>query len=103
MLTLSLVALLGMVGTAHFLRTSYRDKIRTRMIYEYLMVSEGAQILYIVLQPQLADQLLPALIVTTAPLIGHFAALSQGRMANISFIAIVVLLVSMACLHLMLC
>ena len=103
LLTLSLVALLGMVGTAHFLRTSYRDKIRTRMIYEYLMVSEGAQILYIVLQPQLADQLLPALIVTTAPLIGHFAALSQGRMANISFIAIVVLLVSMACLHLMLC
>lgn len=103
LLTLSLVAILGMVGIVHFLRTSYRDKIRTRMIYEYLMVLEGALVMYIVLQPQLADQLLPALIVTTAPLIGHFAALSEGRAANIAFIAIVVLLVSTACLHLLPC
>lgn len=103
LLTLSLVALLGMVGIVHFLRTSYRDKIRTRMIYEYLMVLEGALVVYIVLQPQLADQLLPALIVTTAPLIGHYAALSEGRIANIAFMVIVALLVSMACLHLMPC
>ncbi|MGM9700513.1 MAG: hypothetical protein ACI3YX_03705 [Prevotella sp.] len=103
LLTLSLVAILGMVGIVHFLRTSYRDKIRTRMIYEYLMVLEAALVVYIVLQPQFADQLLPALIVTTAPLIGHYAALSEGRMANIAFIAIVALLVSMACLHLMPC
>lgn len=103
LLTLSLVALLGMVGIVHFLRTSYRDKIRTRMIYEYLMVLEGALVVYIVLQPQFADQLLPALIVTTAPLIGHYAALSEGRIANIAFMVIVALLVSMACLHLMPC
>lgn len=86
--TIAAIAVLGVLGTAHFLHSSFYDKIRTRMIYEALIIVEMVLIACIAVQPQLYEPLTTLLIVNTAPLIAHFIALSKGRIPNLSFIII---------------
>lgn len=85
------IGILGITGAVHFLLTSYKDKIRTRMIYEMLITILSACMLCIILQPALYPILLRLLIACTAPLIGHCFALSSGKGANIGFIGICIL------------
>lgn len=85
----AVVAALGVLGIAHFLHSSFNDKIRTRMVYEALIITEIALMACIAVQPQLYDPLMGMLIVNTAPLTGHFIALTKGRLPNITFIVIV--------------
>ena len=73
-LPLCFIILLAITGSIHFLRTSYKDKIRTRMIYEMFITMSVATIVLILLQPQHANIATHLLIISTAPLIGHFLA-----------------------------
>ena len=41
----------AIIGSIHFIRTSYGDKIRTRMIYETFIMISVACIIFIILQP----------------------------------------------------
>jgi hypothetical protein len=45
---------------------------------------------FIVLQPQHYDCVLHIMIVNTAPLIGHFIALTRTRLTNIFFITLMI-------------
>ncbi len=85
--TFCFIALLAATGIIHFLRNSYRDKIRTRMLYEFLIVMTVCTLVFMLLQPQHHDLLLHVLIINTAPLIGHFIALTQTRITNWAFVA----------------
>ena len=87
--TFSWVAFLFLVGTIHFIRKSYNDKIRTRMLYEVFISLGICSVVFMVLQPQHYHILLSILIVNTAPLIGHFIATTQTRFTNFSFHLIV--------------
>ena len=87
-LDLSFVILLTIIGSIHFIRTSYGDKIRTRMIYETFIMISVACIIFIVLQPQYIQELGGILIVNTAPLIA-----TRGKFTNISFILLLIMLV----------
>jgi hypothetical protein len=87
-ITLGVVAVLSLTGIVHFLRNSYRDKIRIRMIYETFIVVDLFLLLFILMQPQHFDPLLSMLIVTTSPLIGHYIALTHTKVTNISFFVI---------------
>lgn len=89
LVTYGFIVLMAIVGSIHFLRTSYNDKIRLRMIYESLIAVDFCAILFLVLQPQHSSTLIRLAIVTTAPLIGHYIALTKTRLTNISFIVIV--------------
>lgn len=87
-LPLGFIALLAITGSIHFLRTSYMDKIRTRMIYEMFITMTIATMVLIILQPQHANIATHMLIISTAPLIGHFLALTSTKITNIASLAI---------------
>lgn len=88
LLPLGFIALLAITGSIHFLRTSYMDKIRTRMIYEMFITMTIATVVLIILQPQHANIATHMLIISTAPLIGHFLALTSTKITNIASLAI---------------
>ena len=86
--TILFVALLAITGSVHFLRNSYQDKIRTRLLYEIFILIDVCTLLFLILQPQYCDFLLGIMIVNTAPLVGHFLALTSTRVTNIAFFVI---------------
>ena len=88
LLPLGFITLLAITGSIHFLRTSYMDKIRTRMIYEMFITMTIATMVLIIFQPQHANIATHMLIISTAPLIGHFLALTSTKITNIASLAI---------------
>ncbi|SFG16453.1 hypothetical protein [Prevotella sp. KH2C16] len=85
LITFVYVSLLGLTGSIHFLRNSFLDKIRTRMLFEFFITMEALTAAFMVIAPVYYDFLLCILIVNTAPLIGHFIALTKTRLTNIAF------------------
>ncbi len=81
-------ALLAFVGMIHFRRNNYKDRIRTRMLFEIFSISAILTIAFIMLQPCDVKYLMPLLAVNTAPLIGHYIALTKTMLTNISFFII---------------
>ena len=92
--TFGLTLLVGTIGTIHFLRNSYKDKIRTRMLYEMLITLTAFTTALAVLQPQYAEQLTGILIVNASVLGAHFFALTSTRITNIAFILLALLAVA---------
>ena len=83
--TFAWIAFLFLIGTIHFIRKRFSDKISTRMLYDVFIAMGVCTMIFIVLQPQHYAILLSILIVNTAPLIGHFIATTQTRFTNFSF------------------
>ena len=86
LLILSFLSLLSLTGIIHFLRNSFLDKIKTRMIYEALIALNIIIFVFIVLQPQHYSYLIRLFIITVSPLIAHFVALTRTKITNIAFI-----------------
>ncbi len=89
-ITFAFVTILAVTGIIHFLRNSYNDKIRTRMIYETFITVDICTIIFLVLQPQHYNILMYIMIINTAPLIGHFIALTHTWITNIAFYVILI-------------
>jgi len=85
------VVILWVIGTIHFLRQSYQDKIRVRQIYYSMMVMGAYALLLLALLPQ--DESLHGriFIIATCCLYGHFAALTKTKFTNIVFCIIGIL------------
>jgi len=78
--------LLILLGGLHYLCTSFNDKISVRMIL-YIFVTNGFVIqVYMGLQPQYVELLLPSMLVCGAPLIAHFFALTRSWFTNFLFV-----------------
>ena len=86
LLILGFLSLLSLTGIIHFLRNSFLDKIKTRMIYEALIALNIIIFVFIVLQPQHYSYLIRLFIITVSPLIAHFVALTRTKITNIAFI-----------------
>ena len=84
--TFGLVVLLAVIGIIHYMRNSYQDKIRTRMIFEMFITVDILSFVYIILQPQHFDNLLPIIIVNTSCLFAHYVALTRTWLTNVTFI-----------------
>lgn len=82
-LTFAFVLLCALIGSIHFLMYSYQDRIRIRLIYEMFIVLDGLTMFFALIQPQHFDCLLGMAIVLTAPIIGHWLALTSSRLSNI--------------------
>lgn len=91
--TFTFVIVLGIIGTIHFLRTSYADKIRTRMIYESFIMMNFITLAFLVLQPQHDYELGGIMTVSTAPLIAHFITFTKGKVSNLTFIVLLAVMV----------
>ncbi len=90
-LTFIYVTFLVIGGMIHFMRTSFNDKIRTRMFFYTLMVHSGVLLTANVLLPRDFFHIFPLFLVTSAPLVAHHFALSRGRWMNFWFILVLLL------------
>lgn len=80
------VGLLAVISTIHFIRKSYNDKIRTRMFYAFFIWTDLLAMVLLAVQPQHYDALMRLMILSTAPLAGHFIALTSTKLTNAVFI-----------------
>lgn len=96
----AVVVLLCLTGVIHFYRTSFKDKIQARMYHEMFAALSLFTIVFIVLQPVSLPWLLPLLMVSASPLVGHFVALTQTRLTNACFVLMVAGVVAVAAYNL---
>lgn len=88
LVSLAFVVLCALIGSVHFLRQSHNDSIRTRQFYYVFIIVDTLTLAYLCVQPSQYEALLGILIVNTAPLIGHFIALTHTRLTNITFLTL---------------
>lgn len=93
--SLAVVMLFAVIGIVHYIRKYHDDKIRIRLIYGIFIWTDLAAALFLVLQPQHYDYLMRMMVINTAPLMGHFLALTRTRWTNMSFYAIVAVVLIM--------
>lgn len=98
--TVSLVGLLSVIGIAHLRTKSYLDKIRTRLFYGVFTTMWLCTALFLALQPQHYDFLIGLLVISAAPLIGHFVALTGTRLTNTLFIILTLSVLALTALNL---
>ena len=99
LLLMAFTTLLMVIGSMHFIHSSFRDKIRVRQIY-YGFITLGIFSLALwVLQPH-NELAIRMLILTTSPLIGHYWALTNSRLTNIICIILSGTLVVLTALNL---
>ena len=95
-LSLAFVVLLSIISIAHFIATAFSDKIKVRMLYQFLIFNEVVLLAYVVLFPEQFNLLFMLFTVNSSTLISHYFTLSHGRVSNIVFISAVVMLVCLA-------
>lgn len=70
-----LVGLLTLWCSGQYLQHSYNDKIKTRMLLYVHLMQSGLLLVLGAVQPQHAESLLPLLMVSASPLVGHYFTL----------------------------
>lgn len=80
-----LLAVVNVIGTVHYMRSRYKDKIRVRMLFDCFAILAWITVILVPLQPQYITLHIPILTVCVSPLIGHFLALTSTRWTNIVF------------------
>ena len=84
--TLTLIIVMAVIGTVHFIRKSFLDKIRTRLFYAFFIWMDIAALVFLLLQPQHYNAMLFIMILNTSPLIAHFITLTSTKFTNITFL-----------------
>ncbi len=82
---LALLVICTITGIVHQIRKSYADKIRIRLTFGFFIWIDLLAMLFLILQPQHSDMLFRFIIISTAPLIGHFLALTSTHITNAAF------------------
>lgn len=101
--TFGLTLFVAVIGIIHFLRNSYKDKIRTRMIYEMFITLTVFTTALAILQPAYGAQLTGILIVNASILCAHFFALTGTRFTNIAFILLTFLAIAATTFNILNC
>lgn len=96
----AMVVISMLIGMVHFISNSYRDKIRVRILFRLLMFLSLIFTALIAVAPTMSDRLMPMLVVTVSPLIAHFFTFTNSRLSNYTFIAWLVIAVSITILSL---
>lgn len=81
-LVIIFTAVMMVIGSLHFIHSSFRDKIRVRQLYYSFIIIGFYSLALLVLQPQ-NELAFRMLIISTSPLIGHYWALTNSRISNI--------------------
>ena len=85
LITLAFIILLAITGMIHYANTAHQDNIRTRMFYETFITIDVLTMAFIIIQPQQFAFLYGIMAINTAPLIGHFIALTHTKWTNAYF------------------
>ena len=86
-----LLVVFAVIGTVHFFRKRYQDKIRTRMLYDVFIIMLWLSLAMLAVQPQHDLLLFPVAVICVSPLVGHFLALTGTRWTNIAFFVVTAL------------
>lgn len=97
---LAFLVIILLVAIVHYVRTSYKDKIKTRSYLSFLSWMCVWLIGLLLCQPQHFNTLYLALCVTASPLISHLWALSSGKWSNRLFCLTLVLVTTLTILNL---
>ena len=73
------LTVLSAAALIHFFHTAYNDKIRVRMFFYCIVTQELALMAGLILLPQYFTEILPILILNSAPLLAHHLTLLRGR------------------------
>lgn len=92
MITPAVLILIAFIAFVHFFRTSYNDKIKTRMLFYTIATQEVFIVLLMVFFPTGFEGEMRLFIANSSLLVGHYYALARGRLANVWFNLTVVLL-----------
>lgn len=68
-----------LLGLLHYYRTNFNDKIRVRMCYYVLILTNMVLLAGLFLYPEHFRTLFLLQILCTSPLVGHYYALARGR------------------------
>lgn len=90
-----ILLLLMVVGSFHFIGSAYKDKIRTRTLYNIFMSLSIILLVMTSIVPAYAMFFMPMLAVTVSPLISHFIVFTSTRFTNYFFIAVVIAIVTL--------
>ena len=93
---LALIALLTTISALHFWRESYKERIRTRQIYNFMQWLGLAVCVFILLQPQHYDILIRIVLICASPYIAHFFTVTHSKIVNYLFFGTMVLFVTLA-------
>lgn len=95
-----LLIILAVIGWMHFIRTAFKDKIRTRMFINVFIAISLVMMIVIPIVPAYANYFLPLMIVGVSPLVAHFVTLTETRLSNYTFIAMIVIVLAITAIGL---
>ena len=76
------------ISSIHYAMVSYQDKTRTRINLSFIAISSIWTALFIALQPQHINVLLPIQLIGTSFLTAHLFTLTRNRFTNIFFLVV---------------
>ena len=88
----AILIILMLIGWIHFVRTAYKDKIKTRNLYDVIITLSIFFALIIPIVPAYADYTLMMLAVVVSPLAAHFFSLTNTKLTNIVFIITLIII-----------
>ena len=100
LLLLAFLVVLFLIGSIHFVFTSYKDKIRVRQMYYTFIVLMIFSCILMAMQPQLNHLAFHMMIVAVSPVIAHFMALTNSRLTNILFFVLSAVTLFLTCTNL---
>ncbi len=96
-----LTFIIALTGIIHYRRNSYDDNIRVRMFYQTYIALQLTIALWMILQPERIDTLLPIFILTTAPTAAHYATHATTWLSNAWFMLLSIALFAATALNLL--
>jgi hypothetical protein len=86
-----LLILMG-TGWIHFVRTAYKDKMKTRSLYDVIIYLAIFFAVITPIVPAYADYTLAMLTIAVCPLAAHYFSLTSTKLTNIVFIITIAIL-----------
>ena len=88
--TQAYLLILYLVSASHSIITGYEDKIRTRSYLHFLIFLTFCLFIYVLLQPQHVNLILPLQLIGISFLAGHLFILTNTRLSNLFFISMLI-------------
>lgn len=88
----AILIILMLIGWIHLVRTAYKDKIKTRNLYDVIITLSIFFALIIPIAPAYADYTITMLAVVVSPLAAHYFSLTNTKLTNIVFIITLIII-----------
>jgi hypothetical protein len=88
----AILIILMLIGWIHFVRTGYKDKIKTRNLYDVIIALSVFFAVITPVVPLYANYTLAMFTIAVCPLAAHYFSVTTTKLTNIVFIATIVII-----------